>query len=501
VIVAILGIIMWMIVRAVYDRDRAQPRQPINYSMIVALLLWALLLPFMIFWVRDLRGGNPAALPKLACGLVALLPWPTVQLVARPLGLIRTSYYLSFLCLVRFREDRRGAAALTATRTLMAVPPRTPAAEQAARRFIERRRKKLKQVRGAAVVAMGLLTAQRGETDAARALIEGAWDLDPAACPRWAIGQAGEWLLVEAVAEGDWKKVSELAARIELDTALCGFLRACAARFVHTEASPLQPPGPLTLYWRWLRVPQAPACWPLLQRALRSQPLPASEPAAAAAEATTADLPAALRELAQLILVPRSALNEDLLLRVCRSWEAALHSPQTERQIAERALAIGCTSPASARDELRAQVAAVVASRLREAGLPIGRLREEAGAVGAAAAQGVRSELLEQIEQAGQALHDRTLDKRALPIEDEWVEWATLRAHYQRVCNLGGMAVRRLAWTTLHREACNFAVWLWNERKEKVLGNAIFRFLLAEAEDLGDDTRIALDRKNVDCGI
>ena len=117
------------------------------------------------------------------------------------------------------------------------------------------------------------------------------------------------------------------------------------------------------------------------------------------------------------------------------------------------------------------------------------------------AAHGVRTQLLEEIEQACDALHDRTTDKRALPILDEWREWAVLLGRYHRVCKLGGLAVRRLAWAPLHRQACNWAVWLWNERSEKVLANAVFRFLLSEAEHLQDDSRIALDQKNVDAGI
>jgi hypothetical protein len=214
------------------------------------------------------------------------------------------------------------------------------------------------------------------------------------------------------------------------------------------------------------------------------------------------DLATALRELAALLAVPRSALTQDHLLRVCQTWDQALQSPQTERRIVERAVALGHFSPSTVRSELRAQVAATITARLRESGLPLGRLQGEGSSeIGALAAQAVRTQLLEEIEQACAALHDRTLDKRALPIQDEWAEWAALRARYQRVCNLGGLSVRRLAWATLHREACSWAVWLWNERREKILANAIFRFLLTEAEDLGDESRIPLDRKNVECGI
>ena len=44
-------------------------------------------------------------------------------------------------------------------------------------------------------------------------------------------------------------------------------------------------------------------------------------------------------------------------------------------------------------------------------------------------------------------------------------------------------------------------MWLYNERKERPLGNAVFRFCLREAEAVGDERAVALQTKNVACGI
>jgi hypothetical protein len=205
--------------------------------------------------------------------------------------------------------------------------------------------------------------------------------------------------------------------------------------------------------------------------------------------------------------VPTAALTESQLLQVCRLWDAALNHPETHLQLAKRTFTLGLSGADTTLQELRAQVVELIGARLRESGLPIGQLLgdgkpgEPATPIGAAAAHSVRTKLLEEIEQACDALHDRTVDKRALPLPDEWREWAAVRACYYRVCSLGGLAVRRLAWSPLHREACNWAVWLWNERKEKVLANAVFRFLLQEAEELQDESRLNLARKNVGSGI
>ena len=63
-----------------------------------------------------------------------------------------------------------------------------------------------------------------------------------------------------------------------------------------------------------------------------------------------------------------------------------------------------------------------------------------------------------------------------------------------------GLEVRRVLWSRLHSDVCSYAVWLWNQRKERALANAIFRYLLREAEHLGDQDRIDLQKKNVACG-
>jgi hypothetical protein len=286
---------------------------------------------------------------------------------------------------------------------------------------------------------------------------------------------------------------------------LTRLLAACAQRFVVTgeRGGPL--PSPSTLWRRWLRAPHRRATWSLRQRAEHSTPVGTAPPPAPPPDLPPPALNLALAELCTLLATETRALTEVQLVQVCQTWEAALKNPATQHKLTERALVLGQGSPDAALRELRTQLAGVVGARLRESGLPIGRLlgEETAGttALGAAAAHGVRTQLLEELEQACDALHDRTLAKRALPVADEWREWAALRARYQRVGTLGGQAVRHLAWAPLHREACSYAVWLWNERKEKVLGNAVFRFLLREAEQLGDESRLPLARKNVACGI
>lgn len=54
---------------------------------------------------------------------------------------------------------------------------------------------------------------------------------------------------------------------------------------------------------------------------------------------------------------------------------------------------------------------------------------------------------------------------------------------------LGGPELGCLAFTKVHTDVCALAVWLFNDRKEKPIANAMFRFLLAEATAVGDAAR------------
>jgi hypothetical protein len=113
----------------------------------------------------------------------------------------------------------------------------------------------------------------------------------------------------------------------------------------------------------------------------------------------------------------------------------------------------------------------------------------------------LRDRLLTEIEAASDALRRRTDDKRGLPGPDEWREFANLRALYERGVSSAGTELRRLAFVKVYPDANSFAVWLFNDHRQRPLGNAIFRWLLAEATALDDSRAVALLTKNVNCGI
>ena len=105
------------------------------------------------------------------------------------------------------------------------------------------------------------------------------------------------------------------------------------------------------------------------------------------------------------------------------------------------------------------------------------------------------------MELASDAIRRRCDEQRALPAIDEWREWIRLVAHHERGVRLCGADFRRLAFYKVHPDACSLAVWLFNDRAQRPLGNAIFRWLLTEAQAVDDARAIALQAKNLACGI
>jgi hypothetical protein len=131
--------------------------------------------------------------------------------------------------------------------------------------------------------------------------------------------------------------------------------------------------------------------------------------------------------------------------------------------------------------------------------LPLAELTS-GGATTARVRAAVRDRLLREIELASDALRRRTDERRAIPGADEWREWSALAAAHARGARLAGAELRQLAFHKVNGDATHFAVWLFNERKERAIANAIFRFLLGEAIAIDDATAAALQQKNVDCG-
>jgi hypothetical protein len=110
-----------------------------------------------------------------------------------------------------------------------------------------------------------------------------------------------------------------------------------------------------------------------------------------------------------------------------------------------------------------------------------------------------RDELLGELETTLDAIRQRVMAERALPQPDEWREWLALRAAVERAQRLAGMELRRLLFPRLHSDCTKWSVWMWNMRRERAISDAMTRWLLAEAEAVGDTRAIELQTKNARC--
>jgi hypothetical protein len=270
-----------------------------------------------------------------------------------------------------------------------------------------------------------------------------------------------------------------------------------------TGVAPL--PNDLLLQWRWFAAPRRLATRELLRRAVaapattrkvddrrHTRPAP-----------TLPDGPpllAAMTLHAHTLAGDPTRVTRAEVARLARLWDAALADPQLEAQIDTRGEALGSHASSRTSDTLAEAVREDLLALMRAAGLELGTLGEDSELLGRAARR-LHGELLDGLEVATAALESRTDAKRELPAIDEWQSFLAVREQYAEAVSLGGLPLRRLAFSTVHGPVCGLAVWLWNTRAERALANAMFGWLLAEAIIVDDAEAIRLQERNVGCGV
>ncbi|WP_437646094.1 hypothetical protein [Sorangium sp. So ce362] len=450
---------------------------------------------------------------QLWCALLLapLVPFIAPWLVARyafiPLGLPRVAYHVTLLSDWTWRADRSGGAALAAAWALCRARRPDPATEAWVSERIEGADERggavaaprPEPLRGAGVAAGALLAARRGDLEGARALFDSVAGFDERACPREARRIAAGWLAADAASRGDWTAVHDRAR--EGGGRALSLLGAVAARVLGEEPAP----GALALWLRWLAAPRRRATLPLLRRALAAgegaaRPEP-EEPEPCAAKVAEGDLwsRAVLRH-ATLLLRPCGEVSGDELRRLAGAWDAALDDERAQAELRERALSLGASGAQAALGPLARAVEEDLAAALRAARVPHAAW-DDLGATLGRTRRRLRDELLSEVELACDALRRRVDERRELPALSEWREWTSLRAQYEAAAELVGTELRRLAFPKVHADVCHAAVWLFNTRKERAIANAMFRWLLAEAEALEDARLAGLQRANVGCGV
>jgi hypothetical protein len=496
----IAGIIAGQVARIAAQKQGGGNKRPAPEGIFGSwgAFVWFVLGPTAPLLLTGVLAGQLYLLLPLLAVVLLIFPWFFARRALIPLGLPRAAYFLTWTSDYTFHLDRQGGAAIAGAWAVA----RRPKLDEKAAEWIATRLNQGETLRGAGVFASGLLLAARGDLDGARALIESIHDLDPLASPPAVRRLASSWLAADAAARGDWLRVGELGLQLG-ESGREAWLLSAVAQSLRLEP---MAPGRLGLWLRWAIAPHRKKTLPIVRRAIaaldgafvESEADAPLRPAVPAPEGD--DLSMALSLHASMLGRPHGAVTGEDVRVLCQAWDVALSDRDTERVVSERALVLGASGPKPALDRLRGAIEEDLAAVILTAGLSLSELSSRS-ATAERIRRDVRDRLLAEVEAMSDALRRRSDERRELPAIDEWREWSALCRKYERGVRLAGQDFQRLAFYKVHPDACSLAVWLFNERKQRVLGNAIFRFLLAEAEALEDQRAIALQTKNVGCGI
>lgn len=487
-------------------------RPSVSTGSVVAVVIWTTLGPALAFELASLfravaSGDWRAAAIALAwtiATVIVLFPWPIARTLLIPKGRVKLAWAITRLSFWVWSRDVRGGAVVAAS---WAAIHRAQRGELEAEliEWIERRRDANVRPRwrlgGAGIVATGLLAEARRDRAGARRLLSSVLELAEPVRPTRAVTLASEWLCGEAMERGAWREVEFIARTAPIASRRLRLFGAIAARL--TGVAPV--PDDLALQWRWFAAPERRHTLALLRRAL-ARPAEVDQRAkhsrAATEQAASSDdaLVDALTLHSRLLACPPVQLDRHALSRLGEAWDRALADPKLERRLLERGLALGSHEFARSPEHLAELVRDDLLALVRAAGLELGQLSDSSELLDRAARR-LHAELLDGIEITAGALHSRVKAKRELPAIDEWQTFLALREQYAAAVAVGGLELRRLAFQEVHAPACALAVWLWNDRNERALGNAMFHWLLAEAIVVDDAEAIQLQERNVDCGV
>jgi hypothetical protein len=471
---------------------------------VLALLAFGILLALE-------RGATGPIVPLAALtavGLVALHPWIAVRWCI-PLGLPRLAVTLGRLGGHPWVRDPEGGAVLAGVLAQLRRP-----VDEGMHAWL-RGRLRRGPLRGAGLVAAGLLAADGGDRVTARALLVSLDDLDPDLCPPLARRIALDWLVADAVRDGDWARVQsltddhpELSPTLRLMLALARHHRgespkaALGAAGDHHEG----PPRTATLWRAWLRAPRRRHTLALVRGAL-AQPAHscvldlaavelADDPRLAANDGGPAPCEALALHVEALVDgdAPGAAGR---MARLAQAWDRAMDDFGFRGHVRRRAESLRCTTGSEkVMSQLHRDVCEDLAGMLVVSGVP----PEAAGGglTARRATQHMYESTLEDLRRVG-----ATVDGPRPPyatvehVVIQWLAWLKVRRRYQAVARVASPELRREAYEIVELHLRQLMAWLWNDVGERGLANAISTWLLLEAERVHDDASAAYHRHNV----
>lgn len=432
--------------------------------------------------------GSWIGAPLLAGGVLLGYPWLFTRGLLIPAGLWWPALFLGRAAHLAWVSPGGGAVA----GALALLHRRRPSARGVDRVDAEIRRGELTAPK---IVAAALLAERRGDRQTAVRLMRSLELLDDRLDPR-SHQLARDFLIADAAESGRWRRVRELADAPLPTSRLGRFCGLVAARIIDG-------PGAVSnraLWLGWLTARRRRRSWSLLRRALDrtgAEPTRADswpEPRELAIADTSDPLARALGAHVQLLAAPFVEIDD--LITLGKLWDSAIESGALRERTLARAADLQTDGGERAADTFAVEIEREIAALVRGSGVCM-ELIPTRSAILARAVAAVRGEMLAELELAFAALEVRTDTGRALDAIDEWREMLALRELHAEAARLGGLPLRQIAFPQMHTPACNFAVWLWNERREYLVAETIFRWLLAEATIVGDAEAIDLQTRNV----
>lgn len=438
------------------------------------------------------RGAWGVGLLVLALGaLTALIvqPGPLVRGVVVPLGMWRLARAASKWGGPPWLRDPEGGATLMG---MLALRSRGFAPEHV---LAELETDLLAApLRGAGLVASGLIADARGDSTAARRLLLSVDDLDPDVCPPLARALANDWLLEDATARERW---AEVDARSENALAL-----SASGRLLHTVARRLL--GHATrgeLLRAWLSAPGRWKTWALLERAW-DEPVAPDYPivdydlnARAANGYGLAGTGAASLHLDAVAAHTRGELSSVQLERLGRAWDETLWDIGLRKRVRARSLELDCgRTVEESMVELHRALCVEVAAMMPPLGhIPRGgKTLERAVALFSGAQEHRIDCALKQLDAARNA----AISPTAIELWHDWLEVQDGYALHRRA----DVTDPRMLFRAIDAKASPLVHWLWHDRNERPMANAIASWLAMEADRVHDDASAAYHRQYVAAG-
>jgi hypothetical protein len=414
-----------------------------------------------------------------------ILIWtPTIVLrwVVVPLRMPRIAYWMVRLCwpLGLVRETQAGGIMYGA----LALARKGGSDE--AIRWLAHRLHDVPRMRGAGVVAAGLLAALKKENELARNLLSIADTMERRLIPRSARVIARNWLVVDAARAGKWQRVIRL-----------GRGRSIKLRWSYSMARIGERLTGDPRAWRdwrlwpcFLWAPRRRATYPLFRRALA---VPARRPVQASPPPAVVALPLALGGLAHA-LGAASAHDGEALAQSIGAVDRQLDSMRG--QIEQRLNALGGRSDAGSVLSAFRQQLTDLPTPVIEDNPHLARAAQRGSMLEQAAWQ-VRRRLFGDVEARCKDYRERTVAASSLDLATEWESWAMLKGSAEQLLELDPN-VEDTLFHTVYAPACNFAAFQHNGRKRIALAHDMFGWLLRHARS--DPQAQQLLTKNLQAG-